>query len=473
MSKGLVPSDEQLAEAKRLKDEAGTSGTVGAIGGDIATQLIPGAAISKGMQVAGRAAPLLGEVAGSALLNTAFAPDAEKLEAAQTGALGGAAGSMLSKTLSGPMRGLMTKDSKLLSDAGITLPPGQMLAGTGSGPVKRAFTGAESSLSKIPVLGSPVKYRMSAAIEDYNKQQLNEILEPFGDKVTAGGREGIDQARDAMDKVFKEVTPNLYVPDRPAADLIDNFLAGVKAKDATVNDRTLKMIRDVMELELTPHVSKGDVEGEVAYGLGKKLDWYAKKFQGSPSPDHKSLNRAFKELRDEWYGLMEPKVGADPAYKDIIMELQKSKRRWMNMRDAADMTTEGFFTPAQVIKANKGYIPDDVTRAASHIMPKTAPEINVGSNALLHRMVTPGGVSGAAALGSYTGLGAVTPMLAPLAVATGAYTKPGLRYLERGATPLLSKLLRNKNLAPEQVENVTQQTISQLLRSNANAQSED
>jgi hypothetical protein len=229
-----------------------------------------------------------------------------------------------------------------------------------------------------------------------------------------------------------------------------------------------------LELELTPHVAQGDIPGEVGYQLGKKLDWYAKKYQGSPSPDHKSLNTAFKDLRDKWYGLMTPNEGADPAYGEVIQELQKSKRRWMNMRDAAEMTTEGFFTPAQVIKANKGYVPDEVTRAASHILPKTAPEVNVGSNAIIHKVVTPGGVSGAAALGSYTGLGALTPLLAPIAVGAATYTKPVAKYLEKGVTPLVNYLRPgNKQLTPEQLEFATQLMTSQGLRALRSSRSQE
>jgi hypothetical protein len=474
MSKGLVPSDEQLGAAKRATEEAGGWGTVGQIGTDVGTQLLPAGMASKAMQVGGKVAPFFGEIASNTALGAAFAPDAEKADAAAGGALGAVGGRVLAKAVGGPLRNAMTKDAKTLVDAGITLPPGQMIAGTGAGPLKRTMTGAEAGLSRIPLLGAPIKYRIGTAIEDYNKQQLNDILEPFGKQVTAGGRAGIEEARNTMEQVFQEAAPNLHIPDTPAAELIDNFITQVKQKDVTINDRVAKTIRDVLELELTPHVAQGDIPGEVGYQLGKKLDWYAKKYQGSPSPDHKSLNTAFKDLRDKWYNLMTPNEGADPAYQEVIQELQKSKRRWMNMRDAAEMTTEGFFTPTQVIKANKGYVPDEVTRAASHIMPKVAPEINVGSNALIHKLVTPGGVSGAAALGSYTGLGALTPLMAPIAAGAAAYTRPVAKYLEKGVTPAVNMLRpRGKQLTPEELEFATQLMTSQGLRALRGSRSEE
>jgi len=474
MSKGLVPSDEQLGAAKQAADEAGGSATVGQIGADVATQILPGAMASKAMQVGGKVAPFLGEVASNMGLGAAFAPEGEKTQGAMSGAFGAAGGRVLAKAVGGPLRNAMTQDAKTLADAGIVLPPGQMIAGTGAGKLKRTLTAVEAGAARVPILGAPAKYRIGEAIEDYNKQQLNEILEPFGKTVTAGGRKGIEEAKAAMEQVFQEAAPNLHIPDGPAAELIDDFLAQVKRKDVTVNDRVTKTIRDVLELELTPHVSQGDIPGEVGYSLGKKLDWYAKKYQGSPSPDHKSLNTAFKDLRDKWYSLMTPNEGADPAYQEVIQELQKSKRRWMNMRDAAEMTTEGFFTPAQVIKANKGYIPDAVTRAASHIMPKTAPEVNIGSNQILHKLMMPAGVSGAAALGSYTGAGALTPMLAPLAIGSAMYTRPVAKYLEQGATPLVNKLRPKGNqLTPEELEFVTQLMSSQGLRALRSTRSEE
>lgn len=467
MSKGLVPSDEQLAQAKQQKEEAGGWGTTGAIAGDVGMQLTPAGMMSKAMQVGGKVAPLMGEIASNVALNTALAPNEEKLDAAKGGAIGAVGGRVLSKALGGPLRNAMTEDARKLVDAGITLPVGQMIAGTGAGPLKRTLTNAEAGLAKIPLLGAPTKYRMSGAIEDYNKQQLNDILEPFGATVSAGGRQGIQEARDVMERTLKEVAPNMYLPNHVGVDLVDNLISGLKAHDATLNDKVAKRIRDVLELEITPHVANGDdVPGEVAYQLGKKFDWYAKEFQSKGSPDSIKLNRAFKTLRDKWFNGMEPVPGADPAYTDIIKELQKSKQRWYNFRDAADMTTEGLFTPSQVIRANKGVAPDEITRAASHIMPKTAPEVNTGLNAVIHKIVTPGGVSGAAALGSYAGLGALGATLPYVAGGAALYTKPVAKYLEKGATPVVNKLLRgNGNLTPEELEFATQLAASQSLRS--------
>lgn len=464
MSKGFVPSDEHLEAAKRAADEGGGWATAGGIGADVALQLLPAGMASKAMQVGGKVAPLMGEVASNMGLATAMAPDAEKADAAIGGALGAVGGRVLSKAVGGPLRNAMTKDAKTLVDAGITLPPGQMIAGTGAGPLKRTLTGVESSLGKIPLLGAPIKYRIGTAIEDYNKQQLNEILAPFGKEVSAGGRAGIDEARDIMEGVYKEAAPNLYIDDSKAAQLLDDFIKDTKAKDSTISDRATAKIREVL-LELEPLVAAGPIDGPEAFRLGKKIDYYAKKYAAKTSPDNADLNRAFKDLSTKWSDLFEPKIGADPAYADVTKALQAAKRRWYNFRDAADMTTEGFFTPAQVIKANKGYIPDEVTRAASHIMPKTAPEINVGSNALIHKIVTPSGVSGAAALGSYTGLGALTPLMAPLAIGAATYTRPVAKYLERGATPLVNKLRPgNKQLTPEELEFATQLLSSQGLR---------
>jgi hypothetical protein len=433
-------------------------------------QMVPGAQMSKAMQVGKAIAPLRGEIAANMALNMAMSPDEEKAQAAGSAALGTVGGRVLSKTLGGPLRNAMTEDAKKLADAGITLPPGQMIAGTGAGPIKRTLTSAEAGLSRIPLLGAPIKYRIGAAIEDYNKQQLDEILEPFGGKVTAGGRQGVQEAREIMEKTLAEAAPNLYLPNAKAVDLVDNLVAQLKASDATLNPHVAKQIQEVLEKEITPIASTGqDISGEVAYSLGKKFDWYAKEYQSKSSPDNKKLNRAFKKLRDDWFESFEVKVGADPVYKDIVKELQKSKRRWYNMRDASEMTTEGFFTPAQVIKANKGNAPDEITRAASHIMPKVAPDVNMGSNALLHKLVTPGGVSGAAALGSYTGMGALTPLLAPIAVGAGAYTKPVLQYSERGVAPGINYLARRVggkgNLTPEELEFATQLATSNALRS--------
>jgi len=327
MSKGLVPSDEQLASAKQSSEAAGGYGTAGQIGVDVATQMLPAGMASKAMQVGGKVAPFVGEMAKDVATSVAFAPDAEKQDAAVSGALGTVGGKVVSKAIGGPLRNAMTADAKKLTDAGITLSPGQMIAGTGAGPLKRALTAMEGGAAKIPLVGFPAKYRIGAAIEDYNKQQLNDILEPFGKTVTAGGRKGIEEAKDTMEELYKEVAPNLYVPSREAADLVDNFIVGLKTQDATLNDRVAKRIRAVLELEIKPRASVGDITGETAYKLGKKFDWYAKEFQSKTSPDTVKLHRAFSKLRDEWFDRMEVMVGADPAYKDIVKELQKSKRR--------------------------------------------------------------------------------------------------------------------------------------------------
>ena len=475
MSKGLVPSDEQLAAAKKASEEAGGWGTAGTIAGDIGTQMLPGAMASRAMQVGGRVAPLLGEIAANTGISTAFAPDAEKVDAAKSGAIGAVGGRVLAKALGGPLRNQMTADAKLLTDAGINLPPGQMIKGTGASALKRTLASMESGLSKIPLVGAPVKYRMGQAIEDYNKQQLNDILEPFGKTVTAGGRKGIQEARDAMEGALAEAAPNLYVPANAGIDIVDTFLSRIKSKDASINDRVLKTIRDVIELEITPKVAGGaDVDGQVAYALGKKFDWYAKDYSSKSSPDTAKLERAFKQLRDEWYNAFEVKAGADPVYKEIVKDLQKAKRRWYNFRDASEKTTEGFFTPAQVIDANKGTAPDRITEAASHIMPRTAPDSNIGMETVMRKATTPGGVAGLAsmaALSTPAWLAALAPYVAGSAL---GYTKTAGRYMQHGATPAVNKvasLLRKpgaSKLTPEELEFAMQLVSGQGLRALAN-----
>jgi hypothetical protein len=473
ISKGLVPSDEQLEAAKRATEEAGGWGTAGQIGTDVATQLLPAGMASKAMQVGGKVAPFFGEVASNTALGAAFAPEGEKTDAAMSGAVGAVGGRILSKTVGGPLRNAMTKDAKTLADAGIVLPPGQMIAGTGAGPLKRTLTAAESGVSRIPILGAPVKYRMGAAIEDYNKQQLNDILAPFGKEVTSGGRKGLEEAKTIMENVYKDVSPNLYVNDSKAAQLLDDFISDTKLKDSTVSDRVVAKIRDVL-VELEPHVAAGPIDGPEAFRLGKKLDYYADKYAAKTSPDNADLHRAFRDLSAKWTALFEPKPGADTAYVNVAKDLQKAKRMWYKYRDAADMTTEGFFTPAQVIKANKGYAPNEVTKAASHIMPQTAPEVNIGSNQVIHRLMMPSGVSGAAALGSYTGMGALTPYLTAVAIGAGAYTRPASKYLEQGVVPLVNKLRPGtRQLTPEELEFATQLLSSQGLRALRNSRSEE
>jgi hypothetical protein len=402
----------------------------------------------------------------------ALTPDEQKKEAAVGSVIGTGAGKVLAKALGGPMRGLMTDDAKKLMDSDIGLSPGQMVSGTGAGAIARAAKGAEDVVGAVPLAGAPIKARQIAAVEDYNKRVLNDIVEPLGDaRITKPGREGVEQAQEIFTSRLKEATPNLYIDDNRAAVLVDNIIPRLKAKDATFNDRVAKTMRDVIETDLAPIISRGNITGEEGYQVGKKLDYYVKKYQRQLSPDQEDLHKGFSKLRDEWYDLLEPKVGADPAYAEIVGHIQKARRKWYNFRDAAEQTPEGIFTPAQVRKANRGRSPDEITDAAYHILPQSLPKSNMGLNSVIHKAVTPAGVSGGVGLG--VGLGGMLGTGAALGAATLApYTKTGGAYLGKGVTPAINALLRKANtgkqLTPEELEFAAQILGSQATRATRN-----
>jgi len=494
---GLAPSDEQLARLKAESDEAGGWGTVGSIGGDILAQFLPSKRVAQAQQLGGKTLNLGKDLIRDVGVATAMAPDEEKKEAAVGGALGTAAGTVLGKVVGGPLRKTMTEDAKLLDEAGITLGPGQAMSGTGAGPLRRTMAGVESALSKVPLLGGPMKYRISGSIEDYNKQQLNDLISFADKKVTAGGRKGIQEADEILTKSLEDAAPNLYLPAGDNSDIAKliggttsvekrvknakgisrtqtvkqeipgTFLDDFVKEDPSTGPRVLATLKSFIETELVPHVKAGDIEGQVAYDLGRKLDFQAAKFARHSGPDNESLAKAFRKLRDDWFEKLEPKVAADPAHKNIILDVRAAKKRLSKMSRAAEQSAEGFFTPAQIRKLSKGEELDPVTEAASHILPEKAPKVNAGANPIFHRMSSPAGVAGQAGLGATSTLGWLSTVAPYVGAGALSYTKPAIKYMQRGTTPLVNMLRRKAgagDLTPEELEFATELATSLGVR---------
>lgn len=458
---GFVPSDEQLAASKARATGAG--GFTGQVLGDIAITAVPGSILTKASRVKG-VVPFLSDVATQMGLGALFAPEGEKTVSAVSGAGGATAGKVASSVIAGPLRQTLSPEARKLTEAGISLSPGHQMKGTGAGTIPRFFAGGEETFSRIPLLGAPVNYRYAKSVEEYNTRVINDLLKPLGQATVKTGREGIEDATSKIKKIEAEIAPELEMPHAGIDDLYQKlFETGdllKKPEYQTIAASALEKFKKDLDRELGSFYELGaTISGPVAKQLADKFKYYAK--NGKYGSDTATIRQLWDDVQDHWFSTLSLKPGADPAYREVLRNIHEAQKSLQLFERAGAKDAVGLFTPSRVTEI-AGKAPDELTEAASRILPHTLPRMDVGSNSVMHRLTAPSGVSGAAALGSFTGLAALQHIAPAIATAGALYTRPSVRYMAQGAMPLVRRV--DPNLSPEDAAFMAQLLMSAPTR---------
>lgn len=204
IGEGLDQKDRILLE--RLEQVQGGAGTVGRIGGEVATFAAPGGATTKAVSMLPRAAAKFGTRV-AADMTTAAGVEALKAptestsrgERAAWGAAGAGAGHVLTKTLGTAIRGLRaTPEALRLLQEKIPLTIGMAKGG--------ALQQIEQHLAKVPIIGGAIRQRYQDALEAWNKKLLNRVM-PDGE-ATHAGHEGFKQATTAFKQAYAKLWSN-------------------------------------------------------------------------------------------------------------------------------------------------------------------------------------------------------------------------------------------------------------------------
>ena len=176
--------DVSTAEGKDYRKGLGVAGTIGELGAEVATTMLPAAKAaqlaSRGLRMAGRTLTPL----GTAGIEGATAGALTSPEDQGTGAVAGGFGGMVGQKVLGKLAERFAKPvpqsegAELLRRQGVRVSAGQgadvsSLAG-------RTGQAVEESLASLPLLGLPLARKRAAGAEDFRKRVLEKALPPGG-----------------------------------------------------------------------------------------------------------------------------------------------------------------------------------------------------------------------------------------------------------------------------------------------------
>ena len=238
VSLGLKSIYRQLTPQEQSELAAGKAvrgwGTAGEIAGDIAMMAVPGGAVSKvgkGLQKAlaakrattlAKLAPTAAEVGAGVGIEAAKAPgEMSRAERAAWAAGGGAAGAGVGKVLKRAASGVRpTPAAQQMLDQGVPLTPG-MTAGHGT-----MTQWIERQMRNLPVIGGRSAKLQLNALEQWNKNVLNDVTEGIAD-ITKAGRVGFDQAQAGFDRAYRSLWGRVNKGEH-VGDILTNFNQGIQ-----------------------------------------------------------------------------------------------------------------------------------------------------------------------------------------------------------------------------------------------------
>lgn len=466
VSKGLSPSQAQLADSKAAVKAAGPVADAAAFVGDIGTQFLPSKKITQATQGLAGWRALVANMAGQGAINSALTPEDRGIAAAiGAGATGVGAG--VARFLGGPLRKLVSKDGQTLLDAGIPITPGQAVTGPNAGFLARGIRTAEDRAGSIPVMGDVLRYKAHQANATFINQEINAALAPLKVKVSGVGREALDSAREQISRAYDQALPETSLPVATLTDITERALAKVQQTHPLFNTTNAETLRLFDGRRIQDLVAAGkDLDGLTARHLDTELGEFIRKFSSNPN-NIANMNMAagFKAVQDE---LRANLVGKTPEALSLLSNARMARAKLEPIFQAADAATGTFSAKGLVKTIEKRGDSTPLQKAAATVLPNVEPDSGTAGRTIFHALLTPQAAGAGAAAGAGSWLGApVMPLLAGAGGALAAYSKPGMKYLTSGVHPVV-EMLRKPNLTRDEVEQAMQFLTSQPLRAGLN-----
>jgi hypothetical protein len=473
VKKGLSPSQEMLDSGKKFVADTGPASTIGQMGADIATQLMPGGAVTKSVAAMPTLSRAAFNMVGQGAVNSAMTPTEEgRGMSAAVGAGAAGVGAGVSRLFGGPIRKMISPEGQKLLDAGIPLTPGQAVSGPNANGWARTLRATEDAAGSIPGLGDLLRAKAHSAVNAFSTGEINKALAPIGRKIMGVGHEAVDEAHDAITKHYSTVLPEIHVPVASLPNLVDDAIAQVKATNPLFNTQQEETLRLYDGRRIQEFVAGGqDLSGTSAKKLDEELGQYIRKFNasGKNSVFNADMADAFKAVRDK---LRDAMVGTTPEARQALKDADKARAKLQSILTSADDAT-GLFTAKGLVKADaKVDVHDPFRQAAASVLPTITPDSGTAGRTMMGRVLSaPTLGAGAAGAGSVMLAGAL-PTLAGIAGVSALYTKPGMKFLAEGTHPVLDKLRSKANVSRDELEQFMQFISSQPIRAGFNAKGE-
>jgi hypothetical protein len=345
---------------------------------------------------------------------------------AGAGAAGGAASYGFGRLLQGRQAPSARPEAVALSDAGVSLTPGQIAGGYGQR--------IEEALGSIPIVGAQIRGQQAEGVASFNRAVANRVLEPLGQKVDDAapvGRELVDDVYKRIVGAYNAVLPRVqaFGPDQQLyQDFAQAFqMAGTK--------KTQEDFVDIFNNKIAPLIKGGVIDGDSWKSIDEQLGFEVRRYLRSTDPSHQNLGDALVEAQRALRDLL---ARSNPQIAPEVKAADQAYAQYIRMERAAGATgaREGVFTPLQFNQAvamtaggprrsqyaRGDALMQDLSDPASVVMPRTLPDSGTTERALI----------AAALLGGPSALGMGAPAVAAGAGASALYFNPVQRLLQSG-----------------------------------------
>lgn len=221
-----------------------------------------------------------------------------------------------------------------LIDAGVTPTPGQLMGG-----IEQRV---EDKATSLPIVGDAITSARQRAVIDYNKAIFNRALAPIGVKVDQIGRDGVAAAQQAIEKAYDDIMPQIqFKADAQFANELGNIRAMIqhlpegqaKAFDSVINSKLMQ--------KMTP---QGAADGLNYKQVTSEIGRLARTYMSDVDADKRQLGMALKEVQA---AVRDNLVRARPQAAQRLATIDKAYSNFTRLQQAAGMSSDGIFTPAQ------------------------------------------------------------------------------------------------------------------------------
>jgi hypothetical protein len=345
-SENVIPQRESNYQLQR--EAAGETGfDYGRMGGNVASGLLPGMAITKG---AGLIAPasrtaqsLIGGGVSSGLLTPVESSTDFAANKAQQVLLGAGLGYGVDKTIGAVISPAMTAAAQKMKDLGVSLTPGQAFGGM--------TQTIEDLLAKLPVVGATARQAQGRALQDFNTGVINDALSDVGKTLPKGvtGREAVKYMNTEISKSYDDVLPKINVA--PTLDIYQKIGSTLQSAQDELTPEFNKRLNDYVERNIINPLANRNLTGiefkRIDSQLGKFISTYGIK-GGDDGLYADALKNVQMALRDNVKAI-------NPDDSKLVEAANAAWAKKLRIEGAAGYLSgeAGQFTPAQLQAASK------------------------------------------------------------------------------------------------------------------------
>ena len=516
---GITPNDAQLEASQRAVNAGGPMADVSQVGADVlggaASMYGAGPLLAKGVasmlprattaikSIVEQAPRLTREMLTNASFNAVTAPEAEKGSAAMWGAAAPVIGKTVEKTITGPLRNMITPEAKRLQARGVELTPGMSVTGDNAGYLAEVLRGAEDFAQRVPIIGDFVKRRAAVSAGTGNVAKVNEFLEPLNAKIDSklAGEKALAAGADKVQtEGYQKALPNLSLdPSKPVHTFnLQHDQTGLPTPQASAGN--LIEALDLIKRQYNKNVMhfKGDIGGNIGHdtvaiddlihknlerqmdlattrgvplsgsewkAIDSEVDALARKARGKGDD---ALAHAYETIQKTIYGQLDESA---PGAKTLVRKTDEAYAKMMPVEKAEDNVLRGPWTPRQMRTATNSLKREhtQLDKDLAAVLPDRVSPMDTTSKAFITDALVRGTGGAGAAYAATPMFGMpwlTTPLLGASAVLPLLYNKTGQKYLQEGlpGAQMMIDALKKKGYSEDLAGEIVRKVVTQGTR---------